>query len=250
MRKEIREFSGDGILIKEYTLVNDKIHGVHKGYYPGGERYWETPYLDGEVHGVIRYYYKMGELCSETSYLSGKRHGLCKGYYETGELNYEIYYLNENVVTAEEYNNSINLCKGKVVEVEGNGMRKEVKEFNDKDVLIEKYTLVNDKKHGVGLDYYEDGGELYSESSYLNGELHGVQTVYYESGKLWYETPYLNGKEHGITRHYHPSGALDWEWFYLSGAKVPEKEYNNSLNSCEGKVVEVGGKKYELREIK
>jgi len=103
-------------------------------------------------------------------------------------------------------------------------MRKEVKGFSDKDVLLAEYTLINDKKNGMAKAYYQTG-ELLSKTPYLDGEYHGACTSYHKSGELWYEVFYLNGKE------------------------VTKKGYNDSLNSCEGKVVEIEGKKYELREI-
>jgi antitoxin component YwqK of YwqJK toxin-antitoxin module len=36
----------------------------------------------------------------------------------------------------------------------------------------------------------------------VNGDIHGVGKLYYESGALWEETPYVNGIRQGIEKHY------------------------------------------------
>jgi len=127
-------------------------------------------------------------------------------------------------------------------------MRKEVKELSNKDILLEEYTLVNDKLHGVQKVYYETG-ELSYKTPYINGEKHGVARSYHITEELQYEVPYLNGKRHGIGIGYYQGGGVSSKTHYLGGERVNKAEYDNSLNSCEGKVVEIEGKKYELREI-
>jgi len=72
--------------------------------------------------------------------------------------------------------------------------------------------------------------------------------VYADSTKEWY----LNGELHredGPAIEY-ANGYKSW---YLNGKELTEEEFNNYLqqrNSCDGKMVEIDGKKYRLEEVK
>jgi len=62
--------------------------------------------------------------------------------------------------------------------------------------------------------------------------------------KYWYS----NGK-----RHREGGPAVEWangdkEW-YINGKELTEAEFNARTKSCNGKVVEIDGKKYKLQEI-
>ena len=80
------------------------------------------------------------------------------------------------------------------------------------------------------VNYY-DNGNIRNEQYRLNGKLHRENGIayksYYESGNIWRKEYFLNGK-------------------YLT------KEEFDNRNNCnvEGKVVEIDGKKYELKEVK
>ena len=84
---------------------------------------------------------------------------------------------------------------------------------------------------------------------YLNGKLHredGPAIEWADGDKEWY----LNGKRHredGPAVEY-ASGA---KWWYLSGKLVTEEEHKRltSKATCEGKVVEIDGIKYKLKEV-
>jgi len=70
--------------------------------------------------------------------------------------------------------------------------------------------------------------------------------VYNNGYKAWY----LNGKRH---REDGPAVELangDKSW-YLNGKKLTEAEHKaaTSKHTCEGKIVEVDGKKYQLMEV-
>jgi len=70
--------------------------------------------------------------------------------------------------------------------------------------------------------------------------------VYNNGYKAWY----LNGKRH---REDGPAVELangDKSW-YLNGKKLTEAEHKarTSKSTCEGKIVEIDGKKYQLMEV-
>lgn len=70
--------------------------------------------------------------------------------------------------------------------------------------------------------------------------------VYDNGDKCWF----LSGE-----RHREDGPAIDWHngsksWF-LHGRELTEEEFNKKMNSlsCEGKIVEIEGKKYKLTEV-
>ncbi|MHA2085135.1 MAG: hypothetical protein ACXABD_15370 [Candidatus Thorarchaeota archaeon] len=83
---------------------------------------------------------------------------------------------------------------------------------------------------------------------YLNDKLHREDgpAIEYVSRKEWY----LNGK-----RHREDGPAIEYtfgykEWF-LDDIKLSEEEFlRQRKDKCDGKIVEVDGKKYELRLVK
>lgn len=117
---------------------------------------------------------------------------------------------------------------------------------------------------------YDDGTKQW----FLDGKLHredGEPAIEYPSGyKEWflddkphredgpavedvdgYKAWYLNGKRHredGPAVKY-ADGSKAW---FLDGKMLTEEEFNQRMNpepSCEGKVVEIDGKKYKLSEV-
>jgi antitoxin component YwqK of YwqJK toxin-antitoxin module len=82
---------------------------------------------------------------------------------------------------------------------------------------------------------------------YLNGKLHredGPAIEYSDGDKFWY----LNGELHredGPAVEY-PSGTKYW---YLNGERLTEQDFLARTNACDGRVVEIDGKKYQLKEV-
>ena len=111
----------------------------------------------------------------------------------------------------------------------------------------EKYWLLNDKLHR------EDGPAVEKANGdkfwCLNNEYHredGPAVERTNGYKYWY----LNGKLHredGPAIE-HADGSKEW---WLNGEEVTEEEHKRrtSKTTCEGKVVEIDGVKYELKEV-
>ena len=83
---------------------------------------------------------------------------------------------------------------------------------------------------------------------HFNGKIHredGPAIEWADGDKLWY----LNGQYH---REDGP--AVEWangtKYWYLNGKGLTEAEFNARTKSCDGKVVEIDGKKYKLQEVK
>jgi hypothetical protein len=93
---------------------------------------------------------------------------------------------------------------------------------------------------------YDNGSKFW----FLDGKFHredGPAIEYSNGGKYWY----LNGKLHredgpAIERS---NGSKSW---YLNGKKLTEQEHKAATSKpiCEGKIVEIDGKKYKFMEFK
>ena len=100
-------------------------------------------------------------------------------------------------------------------------------------------------EHGPAIEY-ADGSKCW----YLNGQRHredGPAIEDADGTKSWYR----NGK-----LHREDGPAVEWadgskEW-YLNGKYLTEAEFNartKKQSTCDGKVVEIDGKKYKLTEL-
>ena len=115
-------------------------------------------------------------------------------------------------------------------------------EWNDGD----KSWYLNGKYHR------EDGPAIENANGYkawwLNGKRHredGPAVEYASGSKHWY----LDGKRHredGPAFEY-ADGSKFW---YLDGEKLSEAEFNQKMNSCQGKIVEIDGRTYTLTLVK
>ena len=84
---------------------------------------------------------------------------------------------------------------------------------------------------------------------YLKGGYHrtdGPAIEYADGTKSWY----LNGKPHRTDGPAveHPSGTKRW---YLNGKEYTEAEFHEKMgtDTCDGKVVEIDGKTYQLKSV-
>jgi len=118
------------------------------------------------------------------------------------------------------------------------------------------------------VEVYDNGTKKW----YLNGKLHredGPAIEYADGSKSWW----LNGKRHredgpaiewaSGSKYWYLNGelhredgpAVEWasghKFWYLNGKNVTEKEHKEltSKATCAGKVVEIDGIKYELKEV-
>ena len=116
-----------------------------------------------------------------------------------------------------------------------------VKVYNDR---TEWYNQ-NGQRHredGPAVEYANGTKEWY-----INGQCHredGQALEWADGTKYWY----INGQ-----LHREDGPAIEWangtkEW-YINGRKLTEQEFNNRKASCNGKIIEVDGKKYRLTEI-
>ena len=86
------------------------------------------------------------------------------------------------------------------------------------------------EKLEVIREYFDNGQWLYSEQYYLDGKLHNPHGPAIRS---WYE-----------------NGQLESETYFLNGKRLTKEAFEaRNKPSCNGKIVEIDGKKYKLTEI-
>ena len=90
--------------------------------------------------------------------------------------------------------------------------------------------------------------EYGTKSWYHNDKRHredGPAVEWVKGDKYWF----LNDQLH---REGGPAieSANGDKWWYLNGKQLTEAEFNAHTKSCNGKVVEIDGKKYKLQEVK
>ena len=111
------------------------------------------------------------------------------------------------------------------------------------------YWYYKNKLHREGGPAIESAND--DKSWWLNGKCHREDGPAVEDadGTKWW---YLNGELH---REGGP--AIEWangnKWWYLNGKKLTEAQFITHTKkqlTCNGKVVEIDGKKYKLQEVK
>ena len=104
-------------------------------------------------------------------------------------------------------------------------------------------------------EWHEDG-QLEHESYWLNGNRHNAAGPAYrewhENGQLEYEGYWLNGNRHNAAgpaiRSWLANGQLEREAYWLNDRQLPKAEWEAAVNPapCDGKVVEIEGRRYKL----
>lgn len=79
-----------------------------------------------------------------------------------------------------------------------------------------KGKMLNNERDGLWVAYYENGVKQ-SESTYLNGTLHGRTASFYENGQVRYIGYFFGGKKDGKWDFYLKEGELDKNEIYVKG---------------------------------
>ena len=93
-----------------------------------------------------------------------------------------------------------------------------IEEFDDEGRLVATYETKDELKHGSYVGYHPDGS-IFEESTYLNGEVHGIRNLYYEgSKKLQTMETYDHGIMSGLFEEYHLNGQVSFTGLYVDNA--------------------------------
>lgn len=121
------------------------------------------------------------------------------------------------------------------------GMKEVVEETypDGKPRVVKFYQKHNGKEELQKEVCYYPNGQKMSEGEYVENQMNGLWTYWYESGKVWTTGNYRKGVDHGLKTVYHPNGAKYyegmfengervglWKFWDENGAKINEIDYN------------------------
>ena len=281
----------------KYIIYENETNRKGREYDQNDILVYEGEYLNGERNGKGKEYHEDGKLEFEGEYKNGKRNGKGEEYSRNGELLFEGEYKDGILLSCTIYDDNGNIIhkKNKVDDNEPiyfklirqyffrkkNGKDKE---YNYNGKLLYEGEFLNDKRHGIGKEYYDEklkfeGEYLYGwkvkgkfyindklryEGEYLldkfyngkgydeNGNVifelkngNGKVIEYYDNGNIKFEGEYLNGKKHGKGKEYNREGKLNYDGEYLNGKKNGKgKEYNTYNGNLLFEGEYLNGKRY------
>ena len=82
-----------------------------------------------------------------------------------------------------------------------------------------------------------------------------VKREWYENGQILSEEYLINGKRHNTEgpayRKWDENGQIRYEVYWINGKQLSKEEWENEVkkDTCNGKIVEIDGKKYKLQVI-
>lgn len=232
--------------------------GVCTKFYPSGERYSETPYLNGapDPDGTVKRYHESGPLLTITPYLNGViegieirysatgaryedtlyengvRIGIVKQYYANGVISFEATYVN-GVLNGDMINNYESGSLWQVIPYVNGVMHGTAINKDENGILQQVTPYVNGVIHGTVTAYYYGSTVIERETPYVYGIIEGIVKYYDETGTLRSETLYKNDVEIGILKVYYENGFIARETPYLNGVLHGDlKEYYETTNEA------------------
>jgi antitoxin component YwqK of YwqJK toxin-antitoxin module len=109
------------------------------------------------------------------------------------------------------------------------------KEFNKHAVLIAEGIYLNNQKHGLWKEYYDETGGIMIEENYNRGVLHGRFASYHPNGKLLSEGQYHQGSREGYFRVYDQEGNNIKNLLFISNHQIEDIEEHTTIDATAGK---------------
>lgn len=223
---------------------------IRKEYYPDGELWEESEFVDGIRHGKCTVYYKSGARRSVETFAKGMREGEAQIFYESGAVRWRTMF-HRGFAVGKEYNYHENGQLRKVTEYDdGRVVDSEIPVFdeNGQQLITEKW------KDGYCRVFFKDGSIL-CEGFFINRDRVGLHKFYFRDGGVQIEEYYRRGVQHGLSRVYNKNGSLKSETQYVDGVREGIAKYydhkkgiiceypfhNNELNGvahsyCDGRL--------------
>lgn len=213
------EFLNEHNAVTKVTYKQGKKQGKEEIFYSDGELWEVNHYNRGVLSGMHQKWYSNGELAIQVKYVNGKKEGLQEEWYDSGvkwtEINfkngveegpYKRYYKNGEVGKTGQSKGGRRV--GKCLEYYDDGKpwkeltyRKDSDGWNCKYVswytngqMAEKYTTVNEVKHGLYKKWYESG-QIRLEVQYHYGTKNGYYQNWLENGDLYRNWTFVNGNK-------------------------------------------------------
>jgi antitoxin component YwqK of YwqJK toxin-antitoxin module len=202
----------ENVLHVEENIINGKLNGFVRHYYPNNAVKNEITYVNDVIHGTVSEFYCPRNhtdryLKSLTNYDNGKKIDY-KEYHTNGKLKSEKFYDSQEKIhgLVKTYYNSV---------------------IDGEEVVESEINYKHGVLHGTFKEYYIDGS-LKTDFKYVNGTEDGTIKKYFQNNIVSYEATYEYGKLENTVKTYHENGILASEAKYLRGIPCGiHKKYSN-----------------------
>jgi antitoxin component YwqK of YwqJK toxin-antitoxin module len=244
----------DGGLSQKGTYKLDLLHGLWESFYPDGKPSLTSTYQDNEPRGLWTSWNEAGNKVYEIDYgtegtltilnswsLAGRPevkdgNGTYNVYYSNGSIaetglvknrmkagTWKAFYENGSKREVGHYTDDVYYVDsmwgfdGGVLVEKGNGV---FEAYDPEGTLIETGKISGGLREGEWTTYYPQSDKIVmSTIQYVNGELDGLQQVFFEDGTLQIEGAIKNGKREGPWKWYHPNAILESSVDFKAGKK-------------------------------
>ncbi len=147
---------------------------------------------------------------------NGLKQGFWVTHYENGNKKYEGTFKDDKPVgTFTRYYKEDGIQS--IMEFGEDGRIADAKIYYNNGKLAAEGKYIEQLKHGEWKYYSYYNSNLSYTENYLNGEKHGVSTVYYPNGKISETLNFSNNKEHGIWVQYFQNGRVSLKSSFKEG---------------------------------
>ena len=171
----------NNILLSKGYYYNNKKNGPWTKYYPNGSISTEGVYNNGEKSGIWKFIYENNQLASISQFKNGNKTGKWVGFYMNGDTSCTMEYQPDSI-------NSI---------ITHITMYYKKKNSQKNHPSIKQKEIFTKNLYGHYFDdvsLYYDNGNLYNQSFYVDNQLDGPFTSFYNDGKVWEGYTYEKGK--------------------------------------------------------
>ncbi|MFY8188012.1 MAG: toxin-antitoxin system YwqK family antitoxin [Flavobacterium sp.] len=173
----------------------------------------------------------------------GKKHGKWVGYYEPSKniryqgtfehgVEKDTFYFYDNVKSK-----TIN-----AIRIFSDNGKKVYTKFYHGKFLVSEGAEVDRKREGIWKYYHYNSNQIMTTEFYVNNEIDGVRSVFYQNGLLAEECFYKNGKKEGVYKKYATNKVVLEESFYVDN----QLDGKIIIRDTDGKIIVKGTYKKDV----
>lgn len=217
----------EGKLIAEIPYLKGELVGEAKYFHPNGLLWKLSSYQKNLLHGTQNIFKENGMLLQTISYQNGLKEGLSIRYWEPEIIAYQEKYSKGRLMEASYFDvkgtliseikegNGFRAIFGKKIlqalqEYRGGNQEGIVRLFDENHILLREYSVKNNEKDGVEIDYYPSRTQPLPRllMSWKLGVLQGPVKTWYENGNLESQREMSQNKRNGLSTAWYQNGAL------------------------------------------
>ena len=213
----------NGKISSEGYLKDNKPIGFWKSYYVTGVKKSEGKWQNNKLDSIWIFYNQLGDTTEKINYYLGKKNGYYYKYFTGFE--------------------DQNRVKSKDLYINGSRNGKSILYYKN-GIIGKEIPYVNDKKHGVGFEYDQEGN-IITITRFRNNEIIvqeeinrydeedrkvGTWKKFYDNGNLKEEKSYSQGKLDGYLKRYNEDGKLVTAVKYNNGeVDLTAKDFDTGI---------------------